>query len=248
MKSLILILSLFSLSAFAITGLEVMQKVKAHNEGFGGTTSEMKMELIDAHGNTVERVMSAVLKEDAKNGDKSITSFEKPLDIKGTKLLTWTMKDGPNKQWIFLPKFKRVKKINASNQAGSFMGSEFSYEDIGGQEISKYNYKLISENADQWVVESISKEKSGYSKMVTVISKTIFNPLKVEYFDRRGELLKRSILEDYKLFTVNSKKINMANKITMVNIQTKKKSIITWNKRNLGVKLNENDFKSSKLK
>lgn len=248
MKSISAVLFFISLNSFAITGLEVMQKVENHNSGFIGSTSEMTMVLIDAHGNKVERIMEATLKEDKKDGDKSITSFEKPLDIKGTKLLTWTEKNGPNKQWIFLPKFKRVKKINAKNQAGSFMGSEFSYEDIGGQEISKYNFKLLSEDDKNWIVESISKEASGYSKMVSTISKSLFNPIKVEYFDRRGELLKVSTLDEYKEYKVKNKKINMSNKITMVNKQTKKQSIITWNKRKLGVKLKDSDFKSSKLK
>jgi hypothetical protein len=225
-----------------------MQKVQTHNKGFIGATSQMKMVLIDAHGNKVERVMIAKVMEDTKNGDKSITAFKKPLDIKGTKLLTWTSKAGPNKQWLFLPKFKRVKKINARNQAGSFMGSEFSYEDIGGQIIDKYKYKLLSENKNEWNIESIPKEKSGYSKMITTISKKLTNPTKVQYFDRRGDLLKESILTDYNSLKVNGKSINMSNKITMINMQTKKKSIITWTKRKLGLKLKSSDFKSSKLK
>lgn len=236
------------LNASTLSGLDVMKSVRDHNKGFIGATSEMKMELIDAHGNKVERILTAQIMENTTKGDKSITAFKKPLDIKGTKLLTWTAKSGPNKQWLYLPKFKRVKKINSRNQAGSFMGSEFSYEDIGGQIMDKYEYKLLSENETSWTIESKPKEKSGYSKMISTISKKILNPTMVKYYDRRGELLKTSSLEDYKVFKVAGKSINMANKITMVNIQTKKKSIITWTKRKLGLKLKSTDFKSTKLK
>jgi hypothetical protein len=236
------------INAAAPTGLEVMKKVQEHNKGFIGATSEMKMILVDAHDNKVERVMIGKVMENSKDGDRSITAFKKPLDIKGTKLLTWTAKSGPNKQWLFLPKFKRVKKINARNQSGSFMGSEFSYEDIGGQILDKYTYKLLSESKDEWIVESTPIEKSGYSKMITTVSKKLTNPTKVQYFDRRGDLLKVSLMQDYKIFKIKDKSINMANKITMVNKQTKKKSIISWTKRKLGLKLKSNDFKSSKLK
>ena len=247
LTTLLSILLSFQLNADAPSGLEIMKKVQEHNKGFIGATSEMKMVLVDAHDNKVERIMTGKVME-SKKGDKSITAFKKPLDIKGTKLLTWTAKSGPNKQWLFLPKFKRVKKINARNQSGSFMGSEFSYEDIGGQILDKYTYKFLSMNNDEWIVESTPKDKSGYSKMITTISKKFLNPTKVEYFDRRGELLKISIIEEYEKFKVKGKLINMANKITMDNKQTKKKSIITWTKRKLGLKLKTTDFKSSKLK
>ena len=244
MTSFILILS----QAYAMTGLEVMQKVEENAQGFIGSVSELKMTLIDAHGASVERVMSAKVLENDKKGNKSVTEFIKPKDIKGTKLLTWTIKDDNNKQWLYLPKFKRVKKINSKNQSGSFMGSEFSYEDIGGQVINKYNYKLISENKSQWEVESTPKNKSGYSKMITYISKTDMNPIKVKYFDRRGELLKESELSNFNTYKAGKKSFSIADKIIMQNLQTKKKSIIKWTKRQVGVKLKEKNFKSSKLK
>jgi hypothetical protein len=247
MKYLVTLLIL-STQAFAITGLEVMKKVEQNGKDFIGSVSELKMTLIDAHGASVERVMSAKVLENDKAGDKSITEFIKPKDIKGTKLLTWTSKKESNKQWLFLPKFKRVKKINSKNQSGSFMGSEFSYEDIGGQVISKYTYKLLSEDKTNWEVESIPNKKSGYSKMITTISKIDLSPIKVKYFDRRGELLKESTLSNFNSYTAGKKKFSIADKIIMLNMQTKKKSIIEWTSRKLGAKLKDRDFKSSKLK
>jgi len=192
--------------------------------------------------------MEAKLLEDTKAGNKSITTFIKPLDVKGTKLLTWTSKVGDNKQWLYLPRFKRVKKINSKNQTGSFMGSEFSYEDIAGNDINKYKYKLLSENKTNWVVESVPTVKSGYTKTISTINKTTLHPTKVEYFNRRNELMKISTLENFKEYTVNGKKINYANKINMKNLQNNKMSVIEWKKRKIGVSLSKNIFKSTKLK
>lgn len=248
MKKLLLCALLITTQAFALTGRDVMDKIQTKSKGFIGATSKMVMTLIDAHGNKVERIMNAKVLENNKTGDKSITAFEKPLDVKGTKLLTWTVKNGVNKQWLFLPKFKRVKKINSRNQSGSFMGSEFSYEDIAGQQIDKYKYKLIKEDKKSWTIESVPVDKSGYSKMISVVSKDHVNPLSVKYFDRKGELLKVSTLKDFKIYKVKNKSFELANMITMENKQTKKKSIIKWTKRKLGVKLRKSDFKSTKLK
>lgn len=231
-----------------MTGLEVMQKVEKKGQGFIGSEAQMKMILIDAHGTQVERIMEASVLENNKEGDKSITEFVKPADIKGTKLLTWTLVDDDNKQWLYLPKFKRVKKINSKNQAGSFMGSEFSYEDIGGQVLDKYTYKIQSEDKETWTIESTPKKKSGYTKLITKISKTDLTPLEIKYFDRRGELLKESTISDFKTYKVGDKSFLLANKIEMKNVQTQKRSIITWDDRKLGLKLKENQFKSSKLK
>lgn len=248
MKKLLLASVLIATNVFALTGKEVMEKVKAKNENYKGSEAKMVMTLIDAHGNKVERILTAIVMEDKKEGDKSITAFEKPLDVKGTKLLTISSKDGANKQWLYLPKFKRVKKINARNQSGSFMGSEFSYEDIAGQSIENYKYKILKEDEKTWTIESTPIENSGYSKMITEISKEKLNPLAVKYFDRKGELLKESKLEDFKQYKVGKKFFDIANKISMENIQTKKKSVIVWTQRKLGVSLRANQFKSTKLK
>ncbi len=243
-----LILALISTTCFAISGLEVMQKVEKKSQGYIGSESKMVMTLIDAHGTSVERVLKSKALENIKEGDKSISEFIKPKDIKGTKLLTWTSKSDTNKQWLYLPKFKRIKKINSKNQSGSFMGSEFSYEDIGGQVLDKYDYKLLKETATEYIVQSIPKSKSGYSKMITTIIRKDFSVKNIEYYNRRGDLLKVSTLGEYTTYKANKKDFFLADRIEMTNKLTKKKSILEWSDRKLGLKFNNSQFKSSKLK
>ena len=246
---LTLLLLILSFSVFAKTGREVMELVKAHNDGVIGIKSKMTMTLIDAHNNKVDRQMLSMTKEgDNENGDKSITEFTRPLDVKGTKLLTHTMKKGANKQWLYLPNFKRVKRINSSSQSGSFMGSEFSYEDIAGQEIDKYTYKLLSEDENIWTIESIPVEDSGYTKLISKISKEKYSATEVQYFDRKGELLKTSVVEGLKPLKVKEKNIFFPDKVTMTNHQTSKKSVIIWSERKVGITLPDSKFKSQKLK
>lgn len=234
--------------AWSLTGLEVMQKVKEANEGIVGSSSKMGMTLIDAGGNKVEREMEAKTLEDLEDGNKSIMEFLRPLDVKGTKLLTWTNKEEDNQQWLYLPQFKRVKKINSSNQSGAFMSSEFSFEDIAGQNIDDYSYKLLEEDDKTWTLESTPKKTSGYSKLVSTISKKYMGPLSVDYYDRKGELLKKSKLTGYEERSVGKKRFYLAGNIRMDNAQTRRSSIINWKERKLGVEHPKRIFRSNQLK
>lgn len=234
--------------AFALTGLEVMQKVDQAGQGVQGTRSQVKMTLIDAHKRSVEREMKAYSLEDNKNGDHSLIEFIKPLDVRGTQLLTQTVKGDNNRQWLYLPQFKRVKKINSSGQSSSFMGSEFSFEDIAGRDIDKYSYKLLGEDQQNWIVESIPKRESGYTRLVSVISKKYLAPIEVKYFDRKNELLKTSELSAYKKYANSGKTFNLADRIEMKNVQTNKMSIMEWSEREIGKELPLGQFQPNRLK
>ena len=239
---------IFSAGAWSSDGLKIMRKIEQANKGTIGSSSTMTMILIDAQGNKVERQLRAKTLEDSADGEKSVLEFFTPLDVKGTKLLTWVEKDKDNQQWLYLPQFQRVKKINSGNQSGSFMGSEFSFEDIAGQDIERYEYKLLEETGTTWEIESTPKKTSGYSKLVSVFSKGFMNPLSVKYYDRKGELLKTSKLSGHEKTSVGKKVFFLPKEARMQNVQTKKASVIRWDERELGVKHPAREFKPSRLK
>ena len=237
------------LQANANKGLDIALAADKFNDGFKSEESTMEMQLINAHGDIVKRKMESKTLEVTGDGDRSLVMFLWPADVKGTKMLTWTHKSADDDQWLFLPALKRVKRINSRSKSGSFMGSEFSYEDIGGQEAEKFNYTFIKddmlEGRKVWVSERVSKDKkSGYSKQVIWLDKEYQSPLKIEYYDRKKELLKTSKFTNYKKI----KKWWRVSEIKMENRQTKKKSIITWSKRKLGKSLSKSVFNKSRLK
>ncbi len=234
-------------------GLRIAKLTRDKNEGFKGETAEMEMTLIDAYNAKTVREMTSKVMEDDKDGDKSLMVFLNPKDVKGTKMLTHSHKDNDDDQWLFLPSLRRVKRISSRNKSSSFMGSEFSYEDLGSQEIEKYNYKWIKDAKTKageklWILERVPKKKSGYSKMVMYVSQTKNNPVKIDYFDRKGELLKSAAFSEYKVYKIGSKSIYRAHKIHMKNVQTKKQSIFTWKSRKLGVNHKDRDFDKRSLK
>lgn len=244
----------YSLSAEtpAQKGERLARKYEKANDGFIGEQSDMELVLIDAYGQKVTRELEGKVLEIKDDGDRSLSIFKSPLDVKGTKMLTHSHKKEDDDQWLYLPAAKRVKRISSSNKSGSFMGSEFSYEDLGSQEPEKFNYKWLRTEKmgkrEVDVVERAPKDKSGYSKQVMWMVDMINNPAKIEYYDRRGELLKTATFSGYKKYEVGGKTLYRASSISMDNVQTKKKSIFTWNNRKLGVKVPESEFEQRSLK
>ena len=236
-------------------GLRIAVENNKANSGFIGESSKMIMKLYDAHGASTERVMKGKSLEVKGDGDKSVSIFEKPLDVKNTKMLTWSHKKDDDDQWIFLPSFKRWKRISSNNKSSAFMGSEFSYEDLGSQEPEKFNYKWLKDekvsvdgaSSNCWVLERKPKKKSGYSKQVVWVDQAKRNPGKIEYYDRKGELLKTAEFSKFKSYKVGSKTLWRPNFISMKNVQTKKSSTIEWQNRKLGQKYKSKDFKKSNL-
>jgi len=229
-------------------GLAINIKADEVNSGYSTELNDMKMILINAHGDHIERRMSSKIKETQYDGDRSAIEFQWPADVKGTRLLTWSHKETDDDQWLYLPAIKRVKRISSTNQAGSFMGSEFSYEDVSSQEVEKFTYKFIKDDVinsrQAWVIDRYPVNvKSGYSKQVTWIDKEYFNPLKIDYYDRKGELLKTSIFSGY----TNYNTFWRQSEIKMVNHQTKKQSVLTWTNRRLGTSIPDNEFQKNSL-
>ena len=172
----------------------------AHNSGYHSQKALIQMILINSHGEQTERKMLTMEKEGTTDGDLSLFEFIWPADVKGVKLLTHShvAVDVSDDQWLYLPALGRIKRINSRNQTGSFQGSEFSYEDIAANDVDKFTYKFIRDDQiaskNIWVSERYSiNKKSGYSKQVTYVDQETRLPLKIEYFDRKGDLLKVSI-------------------------------------------------------
>lgn len=235
-------------------GMDIAKKMDIANSGFKGEVSEMTMTLIDAHGVRIYRKMKGQIKELIDDGDKSLITFIKPTDVKGTKMLTWSHKAGSDDQWLYLPSMKKIKRISSKAKNSSFMGSEFSYEDLSGQELEKYKFKYLrdekSKLGDMWVMERypIDKKSSGYSKQVMWILKKYNGATKVEYYDRKGKLIKIADFLNYKSFNISGKTIWRPESIHMKNLQTKKQSIFAWDKRSLGTKLKDKYFSKKYLK
>lgn len=247
-----LLLLIFSHSTFAADrGFEIAKSISDANKGYGSEQSDMTMILINGD-KKIERKMTSKTMETGSESSKSLLEFLLPKDVAGTKLLTWSFEDKEDSQWIYLPAFKKIKRISSSSKSSSFMGSEFTYEDLRASILDKFTYKFIKEEKQGddtiWVFEKKSKEDSAYTKQVVTASKKYMNAIKVEFFDRSNSLLKVGEFSDFKKFSAKGKDFWRANKVAMRNKQTLKESELLIGSRVLGAKLSENDFRKNALK
>ena len=231
-------------------GLEIAIEADKRETGFGDTTANMTMLLKNRHGEESSRYIRLRTLEVDGDGDKSMSIFDRPRDVKGTAFLSFTHKAGSDDQWLYLPALKRVKRISSRNKSGSFMGSEFAYEDISSQEVEKYTYKYIKDepcgDADCFVVERDPvDELSGYTRQVAWINKKEYRPEKIDFYDRKNSLLKTLTYKGYQQYLG---KYWRANEMYMQNHQTGKTTLLSWTNYKFGTGLTQRDFDKNSLK
>ncbi len=232
-------------------GLAIAVEADLRDKGFGDYISNMSMVLRNKHGQESHRQMRVRTLEVDGDGDRSLTIFDTPRDVKGTAFLSFSHKQGDDDQWLYLPALKRVKRISSRNKSGSFMGSEFAYEDIASQEIEKYTYRYLRDEVygglDCFVMERypVDTKNSGYTRMVSWLDKGEYRLWKVEYFDRKGMHLKTLILSEYHRYLDTYWR---AHSMVMENHQNGKSTQLRLSDLLFQTGLTEHDFNTTSLK
>ena len=234
----------------AARGLEIATEADVRDTGFIDSVAKMKMELKNKQGQTSVREVRVKTLEVEGDGDKGLSIFDTPADIKGTASLTYSHALKPDEQWLYLPALKRVKRISSKNKSGPFMGSEFAYEDISSQEIEKYTYKYIKDETlngiDCFVVERYPAYKhSGYTRQVAWINKQEYRPEKIDFYDRKNTLLKTLNYSGYQQYL---NKFWRADVMHMINHQTGKSTTLSWKDYQFKTGLTKKDFSRNSLK
>jgi outer membrane lipoprotein-sorting protein len=231
-------------------GLEIAQAAKAYDRGFTDFTANMVMTLKNKSGQTSRRLIRIRTLEVEGDGDKSLSIFDEPADVKGTKMLTYSHGLEPDDQWLYLPALKKVKRISSRNKSGPFMGSTFAFEDLGSQEVEKYSYKYLRNEPcgemDCYVIERYpAYEFSGYTRQVAWIDTEGYRIVKAEYYDRKKSLLKTLIASDFQQYLGHYWRPGLMN---MVNHQTGKSTLLEWQDYEFKTGLTDRDFRSQTLK
>jgi hypothetical protein len=164
--------------------------------------AEMRMRLFDRQGRMRERVMTLSTKRGSgRTGDRTLVRFSSPGDIRNTGFLVWESPGKDDERFLFLPALGRVRRISGAEKQESFVGSDLSYEDIGGRQVADYTYTFTDERAswtapdgtrrDAWVVESRAKDaRALHPRSLSTILKDSLVMVHAEEFDRHGERAK----------------------------------------------------------
>lgn len=231
-------------------GLAIAVEADRRDIGFADFTAELRMILKNRHGDESTRMIRNRTLEVQGDGDKSLVIFDNPRDVKGTAFLSFTHKTGPDDQWLYLPALKRVKRISSANQSGSFMGSEFAYEDITSQEVEKYTYRWLRDEICNgqpcFVIERDPLDpRSGYTRQVVWIDQAEYRLQKIDFYDRKNKLLKTLTHKNYKQYL---EKYWRSEEMLMINHQTGKNTRLIWKNYKFRNGLKDSDFNKNALK
>lgn len=233
-------------------GHEIAAKSDRSDRGFGDSMVVLNMVLRNAAGAESTRAMLMTTLElpDESIGDRSLVRFDSPADIEGTALLSHAKILDADDQWLFLPALKRVKRISSRNKSGPFVGSEFAFEDITGQELEKYDHVWVREEACGDLTCDVLERKpryenSGYTRQLVWIDQQDAQFRKIDFYDRKNDLLKTLTYEDYKLY---EGKFWRAQIFRMENHQTGKGTVLSYGDYTFNTGLGENDFVKGVLK
>ena len=196
-KSIILTLLLLTL-VFPIMAApqpqEIMDKVM-EVQSSDSSAMDIELTLIDSGGQErTRRLQTLSLTENGRTS--SITVFLSPSSVKNTRFLAVENEGGKTDQWIFLPALKRIKRIAANEEGGSFMGSDFSYADMASTtyDADEATHTLLEETASTYIVRSVPFDTATYGKTETTVDKDTYLPLQVDFYAKDGTTLEKQLV------------------------------------------------------
>lgn len=245
-----------------LTGLDVMKKTRelylAKDQ-----VSTVTLRKIDKKGDEQKIVTKRYWKAyGGKDGFVSKTLFvtEVPPDQRGVGFLIWDYSKAgqPDDLRLYLPSLKQVRRMTTREQDDAFMGSDLTFADLGQRELDEDTHTLLrtekclatdgkqqsSVTLGCYVIESVPKDKESlYGKKLTWVATGDLTPVKVDYYDRKGELLKTQAIEWQHPDNVWAWK-----KAEVKNVQTAHRTLFEISDLKNNVGLSDDDFTERALK
>lgn len=242
-------------------GRALAEALDTKDEGYQDAVAQLAMVIRNRSGEETRRELTVKILEQPDDGDYSLMRFEFPADIRGTALLTQPNHKGEDRQWLFMPSINRVRRISSRNKSGPFVGSEFSFEDLSDHSVDDYEYRHLGKEGCELSLDHDDGERtletqcerlervpkdthSGYSKEVVTIEPENYRIVKIEYYDRRGSLLKVFSTYRFKLF---DDLYWRPLRVEMNNVQTGRATELHYDQLEFGTGLSDSDFHRSSL-
>jgi outer membrane lipoprotein-sorting protein len=230
-----LTVNITSLKAQQMTGLQIMQE-NDRQFHFKTEVSQMTMELINSSNRTRSRTVERFSMKDENGNLSTLIRFLQPADVRGTGFLSIEHNENEESRHLFLPALRRTRRISAGEDSDSFMGSDFTYEDIAQMVLDEYSFNLLGNEVvnetNCYKIEVIPtcerrKRITAYSKMIYYVSHNNFIVHKVEYYDRHGTLFKTLTGTDIRLVP-GTTDFYRAYTLTMENLRTGHRTVLRY--------------------
>ena len=241
-----LLAALLPLQVLALSGEEVMKKSQAAFLYAGKDfKARVVMKLINRDGQERLRELAMLRRNSGEPGgdQKFFMYFFQPADVKDMTFMTFKYPAKDDDRWLFVPALNMVKRIAAQDKRSSFVGSDFTYEDVSGRDLGDDSHVIEREDKvgarDCYVVKSTPKAgDADFGHKLTWVDKGNFLPLKEEQYDKRGA--------PYKLFTADEvadvKGFPTVTRRTMKNLQSGHRSEVTYVKSDYDLGIDDRLF------
>lgn len=191
----------------------------------------------------------------------TLTRFHEPAEVRGQGILFMEHEDGNNDVMLYLPTFKKIRRVESEQQSSSFMGSEFSYSDIAAPHVEDYQYKMVKESEkcpspeavkiQCYLIESKPatekvKDRTGYSRGQQWVRHDNHMTVKGEFYDLEGKLWKK--MDASKIQTVDAAKTKwMAHFVRMENARNGRYTELEFKSVKTDVKIPDSTFSQQNL-
>ena len=242
---MIILLTIFISIIFTMTGAE-LSTLMENRKSPQDISSDMNMEIVNKKGRKRLLKVRSISKD---NNEKQILWFLSPADDKGISYLKIEHENRDDEIRLWLPAFKKIRRISSKKKADSFMGSDLSYEDMTSRPKKDYNFLIIKEEIIEgqncYLLQSKPKGeiKSTYSKHLTWVTKDSYLPIKEESYDNSGELLK---LKKFKYTFIES--FDLVSEIFVENIQKKSNTQLIFSNLKINTNIKDDLFQQKNMK
>lgn len=208
----VFISGLFAVQGQAITVEQVVEKAnhKAYYQGNDGK-SKVDMTITDKQGRERNREFIILRRdmEDQKDGNQNyFVYFLAPADVRKMVFMVHkhTAPGSDDDRWLYLPNLDLVKRIAAGDKRTSFVGSDYLYEDVSGRGLDEDTHEIVESNEQSYVVKNTPKDPDAveFSYYNVTIDQKTFMPMKMEYFDKGGNLYRT--IESIKVEDIKAEK------------------------------------------
>jgi hypothetical protein len=173
--------------------------------------------------------------------------FHEPGDVRRLTFMVWKYPTREDDRWIFIPAVDLIRRIAAEDKYSSFVGSDFTHEDVSGRDVAEDSHTLLREeklgDREVFVIESVPREAAAFTKRVSWIDKENFLPLKEEYYDAQNELQRvftADRIEEIVYPTIMRR--------TMRNVKTGHRTEVTVNSVAYDLGLKDADFSERRMR
>ena len=244
-------------TAFAFASPEADQILEKVRDRYDGTDYISNVTLVTHSKNKLlsEKKMY-MLQKDIADNELTLMSVQYPVDVRDVSFLMKTYKEQvqrEDEQWMYLPAFRKVRRISPKDKRGAFMGSEFSYFDLDKLRVADFDSRLQGEeqvlSRPAWKIERtpVNQDvinKAGYYKVVLWVDKERDVILRQDYYDAKGILFKRQLAKQMEKI----QDIWTITESTMDNFTENKKTRISYAETQYNLGLQDSLFRKGKLK